>query len=219
MQLNRPSLTQYTHRKGPLHLFFATILFLALVVTPTHTTTFIMPLQNRSSSRLTHKRSASTATGSLQYTEQYDSMKVSELKAILKERGLAVSGVKSVLIERLNSSSSSDDALTAKAKPSSMSQPKAKRVRKKSTSSVEAKAKPSSIQQPKAKRARNKKSTPVKESIPQAPSVYYLPRTREMQLLKSKSKMFVIGVDEAGRGPLAGPVLLPQLLFRLILQV
>ena len=171
----RPILTQYTPRKGPLHLFFATLLFSASAIpSNTYSTTFIN--MNRQNNNRRSKRLISSTTVGMQQssTEQYDSMKVSELKEILKERGLAVSGIKSVLIERLKSSST--DAPTIKA---------------------------SSSTQPKAKRARKKKSE--EESIlPQATSVDCLPRTREMQLLKSN--LFVIGVDEAGRGPLAGPV-------------
>ena len=106
-------------------------------------------------------------------------MKVSELKDLLRKRGLGVSGVKSVLIERLTSSKTEPSSTVDE---QSMPQPKAKRARKKIES----------------------------EAIPQAASVAVdcLPRTRELQL-QSKHKdtntnLFVIGVDEAGRGPLAG---------------
>jgi len=136
--------------------------------------------RQQSNNRRSKRLISSTTVGMQQSsTEQYDSMKVSELKYILKERGLAVSGIKSVLIERLKSSST--DAPTNNTVKGS-----------------------SSSTQPKAKRARKKKSED--ESTQQAASVDCLPRTREMHLLKGNSNLFVIGVDEAGRGPLAGPV-------------
>ena len=37
-------------------------------------------------------------------TEEYEGMKVSELKEVLREKGLPVSGTKKVLIERLSES-------------------------------------------------------------------------------------------------------------------
>jgi ribonuclease HII len=47
-------------------------------------------------------------------------------------------------------------------------------------------------------------------AVEAANSIHCLPRTREYQLLKSQhqtsASLTVIGVDEAGRGPLAGPV-------------
>ena len=176
----RPILTQYTPRKGPLHLFFATLLFSASAIpSNTYSTTFIN-MQRQNNVRRSKRLKSSTTVGMRQSsTEQYDSMKVSELKDILKERGLAVSGIKSVLIERLKSSTSTDAPTNKTAKASSSTQPKAKRARKKKSE---------------------------EESIKQTPSVDCLPRTRENLLLQENSNLFVIGVDEAGRGPLAGPV-------------
>lgn len=140
------------------------------------------PHQNRRSNRL-QKRSTSSSDGNeLQSSEQYNSMKVSELKDLLRERGLGVSGVKSILIERLTSSSSTYEP-SSTTDEQSMPQPKAKRARKKSV---------------------------VELTTPQAASVAVdcLPRTRELQLQSkhkdTNTKLFVIGVDEAGRGPLAG---------------
>ena len=178
--IRRPILTQYTPRKGSLHLFFASLLFSASAVPSTftyHSTITFINMQRQNNVRRSSKRLKSSTTVGLRQssTEQYDSMKVSELKDILKERGLAVSGIKSVLIERLKSSST--DAPTNKTAKASSTQPKAKRARKQKSEGV---------------------------SIPQASSVDCLPRTREMQLLKPN--LFIIGVDEAGRGPLAGPV-------------
>jgi ribonuclease HII len=105
-------------------------------------------------------------------------MTVVELKDMLKKRGLPVSGIKSDLIDRLTSSSSSNvlDATTSAASN------KPKRVKASMTSS--------------------KSSSAAADS-------YCLPRTREHQLQSkqpSSSSLIVIGVDEAGRGPLAGPV-------------
>jgi len=179
-------MTHYTPRKSPLHLFFATLLISASAVpasTYYSTPTFInVNMHRQNNVRRSSKRLKSSTTVGMQQssTEQYDSMKVSELKDILKERGLAVSGIKSVLIERVKSSSTDAPTNTNKT------------------------AKASNSTQPKAKRARKKKSED--ESTQQATSVDCLPRTREMQLLKGNSNLFVIGVDEAGRGPLAGPV-------------
>lgn len=121
------------------------------------------------SARLNKRALASAGNG-----DEYRSMKVSDLRDLLRKRGLAVSGVKSVLIERLTSA------------PVSI--------------------KDVSNPQPKAKRA--KKETKV--SIPQSIAVDCLPRTRELQLQSAhkdpNTNLAIIGVDEAGRGPLAGPV-------------
>jgi ribonuclease HII len=46
------------------------------------------------------------------------------------------------------------------------------------------------------------KDTDNKNSV----KLTYLPRTREQELKQHNPKVLVIGVDEAGRGPLAGPV-------------
>ena len=51
---------------------------------------------------------------------------------------------------------------------------------------------------------KGKKAADSKNSIKEA--VGCLPRTREAQLKTRDSGVAVIGVDEAGRGPLAGPV-------------
>ena len=178
-------------RNGPFHIFFATFLLSvtksASITTTAHTLhpSFITmsPHQNRRSTRL-QKRSTTSDGNELQSSEHYNSMKVSELKDLLRDRGLGVSGVKSVLIERLTSSSTYEPSSTADEQ--SMPQPKAKRARKKSG---------------------------VELTTPQAASVAVdcLPRTRELQLQSkhkdTNTKLFVIGVDEAGRGPLAGQVI------------
>ena len=178
-------------RNGPLHIFFATFLLSvtksASITTTAHTLhpSFITmsPHQNRRSTRL-QKRSTTSSSGGneLQSSEQYNSMKVSELKDLLRERGLGVSGVKSILIERLTSSSSTYEP-SSTADEQSMPQPKAKRARKKSVVEL---------------------TTTQSASV----AIDCLPRTRELQLQSkhkdTNTKLFVIGVDEAGRGPLAG---------------
>jgi len=115
---------------------------------------------------LPQKRSSSSSTTN--DINDLGSMKVVELRDMLKKRGLPVSGVKADLIERLTTSS---DSPAASNKP--------KRITKSKTTST---------------------TSPTTDS-------YCLPRTREHQLqLQQSSSLLVIGVDEAGRGPLAGPV-------------
>ncbi|KAL9185269.1 hypothetical protein ACHAXT_003046 [Thalassiosira profunda] len=146
----------------------------------------------RRSARL-QKRPLAASAGdpSTSTSDQYGSMKVEELRDLLRKRGLAVSGVKSMLVERL--AASYDESLNAEGAPN--------------TSHVTPAQKEGT--QPKAKRAR-KKSTP--NTSPKAASsssgVDCLPRTREVQLQSSQDggNLAIIGVDEAGRGPLAGPV-------------
>eukprot|EP00980_Cylindrotheca_fusiformis_P003520 scaffold783_cov118-Cylindrotheca_fusiformis.AAC.6 len=62
---------------------------------------------------------------------------------------------------------------------------------------------------PKAKKRRTAetlaKSKPKKQGIV-AKTVHFLPRNLESNIYKTKSIEHVIGIDEAGRGPLAGPV-------------
>eukprot|EP00984_Skeletonema_dohrnii_P010338 scaffold4024_cov123-Skeletonema_dohrnii-CCMP3373.AAC.3 len=128
-------------------------------------------LQGQPPSTLTalpQKRSSSTTNDN----SDLGSMKVVELRDMLKKRGLPVSGVKSDLIERLTTSS---DSPAASNKP--------KRITKSKTTS---------------------KASSISSSTTDS---YCLPRTREHQLQQQQSSsLLVIGVDEAGRGPLAGPV-------------
>lgn len=119
-------------------------------------------------------------------------MKVTELREILKSRGLAVSGVKSELVERLLLKDTNANVNDEKEQvqevddDASMKQQRRKRVKATTTS--------------------NKSTT----KSAAATDSYYLPRTREKQLQSKKNNknntLQVIGVDEAGRGPLAGPV-------------
>eukprot|EP00579_Thalassiosira_antarctica_P008529 CAMPEP_0201877736 /NCGR_PEP_ID=MMETSP0902-20130614/9082_1 /ASSEMBLY_ACC=CAM_ASM_000551 /TAXON_ID=420261 /ORGANISM="Thalassiosira antarctica, Strain CCMP982" /LENGTH=378 /DNA_ID=CAMNT_0048405247 /DNA_START=122 /DNA_END=1255 /DNA_ORIENTATION=+ len=155
----------------------------------------------RSSARLQKRSlSSSNVVNDPPLSEQYSSMKVLDLRDLLRQRGLAVSGVKSILIERLTSSATDSPTTTtdndatkgAVSKP----QPKSKRARKKS--SLESIPKSTS-------------NTKTSSQTPSSSVVDCLPRTRELQLQSSHEDsmtnlLAIIGVDEAGRGPLAGPV-------------
>jgi len=181
----------------PFQLLLASLIF-SVQTASFHPAVSMMASTSRRSARL-QKRSLTLSSSSNAndppVPDQYRSKKVSELRDLLRERGLAVSGVKSVLIERLTAATATDAPASANTNVATKDdpvdlQPRAKRVRKKS--SVE------SIPQP---TVRTKA-----QDVP--PSVDCLPRTRELYL-KSKepgANLAVIGVDEAGRGPLAGPV-------------
>ncbi|KAL7500660.1 hypothetical protein ACHAWT_009892 [Skeletonema menzelii] len=138
-----------------------------------------MPAAHRRSARLKGQSPSSSFSAlpqkrstSSDNNNDYSSMKVVELKDMLKKRGLPVSGIKSDLIERLTTSADCSIAAAAD---------KPKRVKEATAKSTTSSSK--------------KKSSSTEES-------YCLPRTREHQL----PSFTVIGVDEAGRGPLAGPV-------------
>ena len=188
-------------RKVPFQLFFASLLLSATKSSASihhHHSTFVT--MARSSSAVQHRRSArlqkrSTSGNDLQNAEQYNSLKVSELRDLLREKGLAVSGVKAVLINRLLESVGYDStttcAIAGATEDVSNNQPKAKRVKKKSVD-----VQPTSN---------------LKTSPPAAGEVVdCLPRTRELQLKSAhedpNTTLAVVGVDEAGRGPLAGCV-------------
>mmetsp|Transcript_27209 Transcript_27209/g.56682 ORF Transcript_27209/g.56682 Transcript_27209/m.56682 type:complete len:445 (-) Transcript_27209:52-1386(-) len=215
----------YNHRRPtsilaprtiPYHFLLASLLF------STKTTAFFhpsfIPTMVASTSTVGARRSARLQKRSLTISndvnsnrppssEHYSSMKVAELRDVLRQRGLAVSGVKSILIERLilSSSSTADSPIIPTldkeaekddgAGAMSNLPPKAKRTRTRKKSSLESIPESTSNKKP-----------------PQAPSsvVDYLPRTRERQLQYAhddpSTNLVVIGVDEAGRGPLAGPV-------------
>jgi hypothetical protein len=127
-------------------------------------------------------------------------MNVTELRGLLRERGLAVSGVKSLLVKRLNDYVTNDN-------------PDPNRI-------IEFSQQDYSNIAPEAKRARAESQLDLSDNTlqpsyktpPLAPSavvnVHCLPRTRELQLLAAPidpdTNLAVIGVDEAGRGPLAG---------------
>ncbi len=121
-------------------------------------------------------------------------MKVAELRELLKKRGLAVSGVKSQLVERLllnndtnnvNNEKEEQEADDDDDDDATKKQQRRKRV--------------------KATTSSNKSTTAAAATTAKTDS-YYLPRTREKQLQSKNNTLQVIGVDEAGRGPLAGPV-------------
>jgi hypothetical protein len=144
------------------------------------------PVQQRRSSRL-QKRYLSGADDS-QSSEQQSLMNVSELRGLLRERGLAVSGVKSLLVERL-----SKYVTYGNLDPDRI---------------IEFSQLDCSNIMPKAKQAKAESQLNVLEKIPAQSdlNVHCLPRTRELQLLATHidTNLAVIGVDEAGRGPLAG---------------
>ncbi|KAL7538699.1 hypothetical protein ACHAXR_008741 [Thalassiosira sp. AJA248-18] len=187
-------MTPSSPRKIPVHLLVASLLFSAKTASFTfrQTRSTVMTSTARRSSRLQKRSLVSNVNDATTTSNQYGSMKVAELRALLRQRGLAVSGVKSVLVERLTSTSATklpstinNDDTQAVINP----QPKVKRARKKSAL----------------------ESIPQSKTPSQAPSaVDCLPRTRELQLQfahkDSDTNLAVIGVDEAGRGPLAGPV-------------
>jgi len=54
--------------------------------------------------------------------------------------------------------------------------------------------------------AQNKSNSKSRSSRKHTTTANALPRTRQNQLLAQKKYLYVIGIDEAGRGPLAGPV-------------
>lgn len=122
----------------------------------------------------------------------YYSMKVPELRQLLRERGLAISGTKSTLVERL---SLSVQVATENAVSEVIVLPKSKRTKTEYQTGEETTQSASS-------------------TVALTSQCDCLPRTRELQLLSSHkistnnkaSNLVIIGVDEAGRGPLAGPV-------------
>lgn len=131
--------------------------------------------------------------------EQYNSMKVPQLRQLLREHGLATSGTKSILVERLSSELQTSALSTNELTENSVSD------------TIVPKSKKSKIEYP---------TGGTTHSGAPPSRIDCLPRTRELQLLSShtnttttttttttKSKnLVIIGVDEAGRGPLAGPV-------------
>jgi ribonuclease HII len=129
--------------------------------------------------RTTTKAEAKSTNNNNDNEDYYSSMKVAELRELLKSRGV-VSGVKSQLVERLSSDSAKDTATDDD--DATERQQRRKRVKATTTS--------------------NKSAAAAKTES------YYLPRTREKQLQSKQNNntLQVIGVDEAGRGPLAGPV-------------
>ena len=142
----------------------------------THHSTFITMARSLA---VQHRRSARLQKRSLA-SDDLSSLKVSELRDLLREKGLVVSGVKSVLIERLLTSDGCDPTT-----------PKAKRAKKKSVEALPA--------------SKLKTTSRTAGEV-----VDCLPRTRELQLQSAhedpNTNLAVIGVDEAGRGPLAGYV-------------
>ncbi|KAL3795542.1 hypothetical protein HJC23_009255 [Cyclotella cryptica] len=156
-------------------------------------------------------RKASVHAGS-----DYTSMKVSQLRELLRQKGLNVSGNRADLISRLAcdrqngekvppavrkiKKDSSGDSATNKRAPDS----KKRRVGPTVTPDIDKPCStPSSNSNDTAQKVGVVSSSSLVESHE---SVKCLPRTREMQLRSEDTDLIVIGVDEAGRGPLAGPV-------------
>lgn len=142
-------------------------------------------LQGHQPSTTTSTRSVLPQKRSADHTndhtnDDYNSMKVVELRELLKQRRLPVSGVKADLIGRLLDSES-----------------------------VAAAGADGANDKPKRSRATIKKSNSSKSnssSTTATADTYCLPRTVEHRLQSNNSSLQIIGVDEAGRGPLAGPV-------------
>ena len=121
----------------------------------------------------------------------YSSMKVTELKDLLKRKGLSLSGNKIDLIHRLTTADTEGNTTNTKVKS-----------RLKSTNNK--RHKNDHIVTPNTQE--DDKINSKKQHVAVAPSDgTCLPRTREIQLhFASDKDLIVIGVDEAGRGPLAG---------------
>ena len=121
------------------------------------------------------------------------------MRQLLREHGLVTSGTKSILVERLSSELQTSALSTNELTENSVSD------------TIVPKRKKSKIEYP---------TGGTTHSGAPPSRIDCLPRTRELQLLSShtnttttttttttKSKnLVIIGVDEAGRGPLAGPV-------------
>lgn len=144
----------------------------------------------RRSARLANREGASIGEeGASIECDRFRSMKVTELKDLLRQNGLSPSGNKKVLIDRL---------LSAEA---------ASQKREDTSSHSDSKSIGTK------RRKLNRKVTPESSDSTtdcenqvsvQSNGAKCLPRTREMQLRSSDKNLMVIGVDEAGRGPLAG---------------
>jgi hypothetical protein len=129
-------------------------------------------------------------------------MKVAELKQLLKQKGLGMSGNKGELISRLASNENDGQKISYhEQEPDS---------EKKKRASDNKKARISRTVTPNTDVSCTASSTKLDDKQKQQilvasnESVKCLPRTREMQLQSSGKDLMVIGVDEAGRGPLAG---------------
>ena len=115
-------------------------------------------------------------------------MKVTELKDALRQNGLSVSGNKMELIHRLTAAKLKDSTQT-KSLSSANQQPNKRRKTHRTVTPD----------------ADEDETTNTSQQILVAPEhAHCLSRTREIQLQSSNDNLIVIGVDEAGRGPLAG---------------
>ena len=146
-------------------------------------------VSNMSSSKSAPRRSARLLSNdATQEKDVYSSMKVTELKDALRQNGLSVSGNKMELIHRLTAAKLKDSTQT-KSLSSANQQPNKRRKTHRTVTPD----------------ADEDETTNTSQQILVAPEhVHCLSRTREIQLQSSDDNLIVIGVDEAGRGPLAG---------------
>jgi hypothetical protein len=178
----------------------------------------------RRSSRLAKRDFSSVDTenhdASVQTGSEYKSMKVSQLRELLGQKGLNMSGNKGELINRLASNRQHEKKVPAVVleteQESSGNQQRTdsetnKRARGNKTRRVGTMVTPDIDQSCTTFSANlnnpaQKLGVASSSSLAESPaSLKCLPRTREMQLRSSKDNdLIVIGVDEAGRGPLAG---------------
>lgn len=144
---------------------------------------------NMSSSKPAPRRSARLLSNdATQENDEYNSMKVTELKDALRQNGLGVSGNKMELIHRLTAAKLQDSTQSLS---SANQQPKKKRKTHRTVT-------------PDADEDENIKSTQQISVASSSEQAHCLPRTREIQLQSLDDNLIIIGVDEAGRGPLAG---------------
>lgn len=201
-----------TPLRVPIRLFFASLLLPAARTAATpralhptfvamgrHSTMPASTAQRRSARLQKRPLSASSdAAPPPTSSNEYSSMKVTELRDLLRERGLPTSGVKASLIERLLAACGGPSPATADddkpAEEARRAQPERKR----------ACGQKSQLERIPQQSAGSLKTPPATAPV----AVGCLPRTRELQLQSShgdtKTNLAVIGVDEAGRGPLAG---------------
>ncbi|KAL7515159.1 hypothetical protein ACHAWX_000807, partial [Stephanocyclus meneghinianus] len=180
----------------------------------------------RRSSRLAKRDFSSVDTenhgASVQAGSDYKSMKVSQLRALLRQNGLNVLGNKGELISRLTSNGQNGkkvpaDVIETEEESSGNQRRAGSETSKSARGNKKRRGRPlvtPDIDQSftsfsaHLKNPAQKVGVASSSSLAEYPkSLKCLPRTREMQLRSSKdTDLFVIGVDEAGRGPLAGPV-------------
>jgi hypothetical protein len=168
-----------------------------------------------------------SASSSLPSRDEYTAMKVIQLKELLKQNELPVSGAKAELVDRIMSmkqaagASSSETPTTAFAvanggnasstSGSEETKPKGRTTRRgksvletTATNGIVDTAESSERNTSKGKGSSKGAEATVTAATVASEAVDCLPRTRELQLTSKNASLFVVGVDEAGRGPLAG---------------